>query len=165
MYYLIYFTLGNFIKERQIEIKNKTLIISLFTICLVINISMYFLPNYYFLILEPQSLSFLSLKIYFVAVIIMLAGTYVFIKISQRIKKAKFLEYLSHNSLIFFGLHVPVMCCVRSFFEKFNINITQKFNLEGLIYTFLIILILIPISYLINRFIPFIVNRRKGVEK
>jgi hypothetical protein len=109
MYYLIYFALGNFFKEHQIEIKNKILIISLFILCLGINISMYFLPNYYFSILEYQSLSFLSLKIYFIAVIMMLAGTHVFIRVSQGIKKSKFLEYLSFNSLIFFGLHVPVM--------------------------------------------------------
>jgi len=161
-YYLIFFAIGNFIKEHQIEISNRILKYIFFTIALAVNISMYSFPHIYFAILDPQTISFLSLRMYITAIVIMLSGTYVYYNVAQKIQKSKPLEYLSKNSLIFFGLHIPVMWCVRSFFNKFNIHITQKFNLEGIVYLFLIILILWPISYFINKYCPWIIGRQRG---
>ncbi len=74
---------------------------------------MYYFPDIYFSILSFQTISLHSIKLYFTALLIMLAGTYVYICISRilanKFKHIYFLEYLGQNSLIFFGLHIPVM--------------------------------------------------------
>jgi len=168
-YYLIYFAIGNLIKEHPIKIKNNLILSMVLILALAINLSMYFCPITYFSFLDPQTPSWISLRVFFTAIIVMLSGTYVYIRLSNLLSKklnhAYFLEYLGKNSLIFFGLHIPIMWSIRSFFERFNIQITQRFNLEGIVYLILIILILIPVNYIINRFFPGIVGKRKGVEK
>ncbi len=162
-YYLIYFAIGNFIREHQIEIKNKMILWGLFLVALGVNLSMYCYPHIYFSILDSQTLSLVGLKLYFTAILIMLAGTYAYINISKflswKFKHIYLLEYLGKNSLIFFGLHVPVMWLIRSLFNSLHIQITQRFNLEGIVYTTLIILILWPISYFINRWSPWILGK------
>ena len=166
LYYLIYFTIGNlarkYIKENtRISIFNINGI--LFILCLLLNISMYYFPDIYFSVLSFQTISLHSIKLYFTALLIMLAGTYVYIYISRilanKFKHIYFLEYLGRNSLIFFGLHIPVMWCIRSLFQYFNISITSSFNLIGIVYAFLTILILWPISYLINKYCPWIIGK------
>lgn len=74
---------------------------------------MYYFPDIYFSALSPQTVSFHSIKLYCTALLIMLAGTYVYICISRiladKFTHIYFLEYLGQNSLVFFGLHIPVM--------------------------------------------------------
>ena len=84
--------------------------------------------------------------------------------INYKIKFAKYLIYLGKSSFVLMIVHEPVkriliklastICSVSQEFLRTNI-------LSVVILTILLILILIPVNYIINNYMPFLIGKRK----
>jgi fucose 4-O-acetylase-like acetyltransferase len=80
------------------------------------------------------------------------------------LKKVTLLDYLGKNSIIILGAHTVCAYFVEDFFN-YQLHLYPKHNLLfAFIYTILTIIIITPIIYIFNRWLPFLIGRaRKAV--
>lgn len=89
-----------------------------------------------------------------------ISGILLIICISSLIKSSKFLGFIGKNSLIIMATHAPLLTLVRK-----ALSITGIFQNNSLIYslvqTIITMIVLMPVIYIINRYLPFILGKRK----
>jgi fucose 4-O-acetylase-like acetyltransferase len=91
-----------------------------------------------------------------------LSGIFFWANASVMIKNSKILRYIGNNSLTIFALHIPVLIIIVKLLMMIDIPYsTQESHISFLfIHAFLTILAIIPLNYLLNKYVPFLVGRR-----
>lgn len=155
IYYLIFYAAGSLTAEKS-NVLNKKInrysVYLFFAIALAINISIIW-----------NAEIFEQIKFYSNTLLFGFAGITalsLFSKlILEKLGKADIFKYLGRNSLAIFALH-QALCypVIGKAFSVLNINI-QNSNLLGLSFAVLSIIMLAPIIYVINNFLPFLLGK------
>jgi len=118
---------------------------------------------YHVILLNEEAIAFYSygnsIPLYFMISIVSMIMMVTFVKL---IKVPAWLLYVGENTLLFYGLHGKL----ESLFEKLALKLFQPdtilaaliLGLIGLIYLFMI---LAPVSYLINTYVPFLLGKTR----
>lgn len=154
-YYLAFYAAGNLIRERNEIFQKKYSVYSAYlflTLTLIVNASLLF--NFEL---------FEQIKLYSNSLLFGFAGITTFALLSKyvldKFGKINIFDYLGKNSLLIFVLHLPLCFpLVEKLFSTFNVHI-QNANLNGLVYAALSIIILIPVIYIVNNFMPFLLGK------
>lgn len=107
----------------------------------------------------------LQYPLYPLLYILPIIATFMVYLISLVIKENKILQYLGRNTLIIMGVHEPIK---RVLIEVINrlLNIQTEIlrtNIFGIVFvTIILILVCIPIVFIINNYLPFLIGRKKG---
>jgi hypothetical protein len=92
---------------------------------------------------------------YFTFYLIAFSGILSYIYIFRKIEPSRFLEYYGKNSLIVFGLHIPIFWIiddiVRLMSIVFGLGIPQESFLFSIIKTFLVLVLVLPFTLTANR--------------
>lgn len=165
MYYIVFFTIGYFLKLEKLKIPNKFRF-STFIVCLFISTSLIFNWDTINLIFANRLGLHGGLYILFKEICISISGVYTVIYISKILGKSRKLSYIGKNSLIIFALHIPIGFFVV---EKtlFLLKIQSlTVSIIAFAYTIGSILTLIPIISIIHKYAPFIINGNlKNIKK
>ncbi|WP_160723083.1 acyltransferase family protein [Bacillus sp. USDA818B3_A] len=96
------------------------------------------------------------------------SGIGAFVILIKHLKKNRFLQYIGKNSFIYLAFHQKIVFFIFSLMiQKSVLNIETISDypiVEGLIYTLITVVILIPAVYAINHYFPFMLGKttRKG---
>lgn len=94
------------------------------------------------------------------------SGIMVFTIISMMIKGSKILKFIGTNSLVMLALHQKIYTIlsylIRHIFKLADNSFTNSF-LWGSIFTILIIIVLVPVTLIINKFFPVILGKNKSI--
>ena len=88
------------------------------------------------------------------------AGSYFILQTSQLLQPLRYpmLSFYGRNSLVLLGTHYPVLRLFQYFFHLERIPVAV-----GVLFLIALMLTEIPVIYVINRYFPFVVGRRKRV--
>lgn len=91
------------------------------------------------------------------------SGIGAFVILIKQLKKNKFLQYIGKNSFIYLAFHQKIVFFIFSLMiQKSVLNLEAIANyplIEGLLYTLIAVVILIPAVYMINHYFPFMVGK------
>lgn len=145
---------SNFIKFNKIR---KSI---LFCICLLVTIILSQL-------ITSIDMNNLQYPFYIFLYILPIFGFLIIYIISTSIKQNKILQYLGTNTLIIMGVHEPIKRALIEIIHRIlNISIEMlRKNFLGIIFvTIILTLICIPIIFIIKRYLPFLIGRKKEKE-
>ncbi len=91
-----------------------------------------------------------------------LFGILAIVSLAKLVNKNKILEFLGRNTYIILAFHLSSLYFMHGIFRRlgFNFENTMYSDLWGFIYLATSIIVLLPIIYFINSFIPFILNKK-----
>ncbi|MBM7655465.1 acyltransferase family protein [Neobacillus cucumis] len=91
------------------------------------------------------------------------SGIGAFVILIKRIKKNKSLQYIGKNSFIYLAFHQKIVFFVFSLMIQksvFNVETIADYPIvEGLLYTLITVIILVPAVYAINHYFPFMLGK------
>lgn len=157
---MFYMTLGYMFKEAWEKSFDK---INGRQFCLAI-FALYFIIIYapYFFTVPEAVFSI------FAVYITPLIGIILVFAISKIIPENRYMCYIGQNTLIYFALHGKVFSFVEGMLARFAAPLYANIlgnvflsNLFAVIFTFILSLVLIVPAYIINRFFPFVLGRKK----
>lgn len=105
---------------------------------------------------------------YFLFFIAALTGISAFIIFTKLIKNIALFQYVGRNSLIYLALHQTIIFTLLDIVtNKYFVN--AKFlevpMLKGLLYTVITLILIVPIIYVVNNHLPFILGKNKKFKK
>ncbi|WML41199.1 acyltransferase family protein [Neobacillus sp. OS1-2] len=167
LYYILYFGLGQFIKNKEIlgtrlRTSIRLIISSVVYIVLLIYPSIY--PNVVEILNGILNLPS-NLTTYIVTVSWAVVAILFIIYISQFLSSISLINFLGKNSLILLGLHISFgfNFINKVVLERLHLKINNP-NLLGLAFTLGSIVLLIPICMFINNYIPFILGKNLALN-
>ena len=93
-------------------------------------------------------------------------GVIAIISVSKNIKSNKYIKYVGQNTLLYFAFHGKVFSILQVIINKiageaysFILGNDILCSVYAIIFTFVLSLILIIPSYIVNRFLPFVVGK------
>ena len=91
-----------------------------------------------------------------------LFGILAMISLAKLINRNTLLEYLGRNTYIILAFHLSALYFLHGIFKRLGFNFEDMMNSDiwALIYLVSSFLLLIPIIFVINHYLPFILNRR-----
>ena len=162
---VVFYGLGYIVKKEKIIhklfSKNYVLDFLLFIFFLILSgsLSLYSLPEY--------TLNNLGKNI-FATYIGAISGTLALIYLAKMINQNKVIELIGRNTYVILAFHLPVMYVLYSLTHKlFHLDSSIYLNsdLFGLIFLFLALIILLFISFLINKYTPFILKNKRDCDE
>lgn len=78
----------------------------------------------------------------------------------MKIKKLKLLSFIGRNTLIILSIHMPIIILIRYYMPEFKVN-----SWKSTIIATIVFICLLPITYLIEKFMPFLVGNFKKYNK
>ncbi len=107
MFYLIFFSLGYYIKQGLIDIKINKFVEKLLVIAAILINTLVIYNAHWFDKIFKNTFVMNNGLIYFISLLVLaFSGIYMVITVSKLIKRQAALEFLGKNSITFFGLHV-----------------------------------------------------------
>lgn len=103
-------------------------------------------------------------KNYFYFYLAALSGILFWTQISRVVKPNKILEEIGKNTLVIFPLHLlifPYFTGILVYLFKIPKDTLDSWSFLGLLYAIMAILILIPMSWGLNRYVPFFLGKRR----
>ena len=107
--------------------------------------------------------------IYFM--IVSISGTILVLNVSKLINLSKIVSnvfsYLGKNSIIIMICHEPIkriILLLYSIYFDIELDIIRSSLSYSLLITFIVIFVLVPIIFIINRYLPFMIGRKKVKE-
>ena len=90
------------------------------------------------------------------------SGIFFWVNVSIMLGGSNILKYIGNNSLTIFALHIPALIVIVKLLMIMGISYSIQANnvLFLFIHTYLTVLLLIPVNYFLNKYIPFLVGRR-----
>lgn len=154
---LIFFGTGFVIKNKIRHIQTKYYLIAI--VFLLINICFYKLNSN----VEVSIRAYGNFIFFYISAF---AGIGFYVIISQIISKNiklldKYFIFLGKNTLVLLGFHLIAFKFISAFFKitRINLSYINQSIIYGLVYTILATIILIPVIYLINNKIPWIIGK------
>lgn len=100
--------------------------------------------------------------------ILAFSGIFTFVYLSRKIRTSKILEFYGRNSLIVLALHFPL----KDVFSKLTV-LVLGIDLEAFYYnagfalslTILNLLCLVPVIFIINNYLPFLIGKKASPDK
>ncbi len=91
-----------------------------------------------------------------------LFGILAMISLAKLINKNKILEFLGRNTYIILAFHLSALYFMHGIFKRvgFNFESTMNSDIWGIIYLSSSVILLLPVIYFINKFLPFILNKK-----
>ncbi len=127
MFYLIFFSLGYYIKQGLLNIEINKIIIKLLIIPAILINTLIIYNTTLFDKIFKNTFVMNNKLIYFISLLVLsFSGIYIVINISKLIKRQLALEFLGKNSIAFFGLHILCFWTLDKFIkplEIFNNNL------------------------------------------
>lgn len=150
--------LGYYYKECYEDALSKyTNVAFMISVCIIYLLIVYFPVK----IAQPGNIIFSFLK--------SLIGVTIIVLISKRIRSNRYIAYVGANTLVYFALHGKVYAVMEyilsrkaSFFYDMCLNNALYSNLLSIALTILMSFILIVPAYCINRWVPWIIGRKKN---
>lgn len=104
---------------------------------------------------------------YFLFYMITFSGIFTYIFLFQGIKQSRILEFYGRNSLIILGLHIIISDFLSDMTEFLDLNIiSPKKNILSFIsFIFLVLVLMLPIIKLINRYFPLLIGKKETNRK
>lgn len=99
--------------------------------------------------------------------ILAITGTFMVYLIATSLKENKILQYLGTNTLIIMGIHEPIKRVIIELMERITRIPAEilRTNLIGIIVlTIILSIICIPFIFMIKRYFPFLIGRKKEKE-
>ena len=154
LFFLEFFGVGYFLKTKQLlagNLKRSIVlpILSLIYIVLLMN------PHYYQRIWGIMNLPS-TITLYFNHLVWALLAISFVIYISQFLSFSPLLNFIGKNSLNLMVLHLSLGFNIFSIYFRTGLNLEDHPNILALFYTVGAILILLPVCYIINHFLPFL---------
>lgn len=90
------------------------------------------------------------------------------VTVASKFYGAKILSYLGKNSLIIFGLHFPVKRVVMDLTATLlhiRMDAIRASFWLSIVDTVIVLIIMVPIIYVINRYLPFLIGKKKLSEE
>ncbi|MEM5777161.1 MAG: acyltransferase family protein [Candidatus Aenigmatarchaeota archaeon] len=128
----------------------------LLTVVLLIN----FLISYFNGKIDMNYNKFNNIFLFYIGAFL---GIFFWTSVSMKFGSSKILKYIGNNSLTILCLHIPILLVIVKLFMILNIPYSvQENNIAFmLIHTILTIVFIMPINYLLNRFMPFFIGVKK----
>lgn len=117
---------------------------------------------------EKVNMNVLKYGGFFSFYILAFSGIFTFVYLSRKIRTSKILEFYGRNSLIVLALHFPL----KDVFSKLTV-IVLGIDLEAFYYnagfalslTILNLLCLVPVVFIINNYLPFLIGKKASPDK
>lgn len=160
---MFYMTLGYMFREQWEEkfdkINGAAFCIAVFLVYSIIIYAPYFIP-------VPEFIFGL-----FAIYITPLVGIILVFAVSKMIPANRYMCYIGQNTLIYFALHGKIFSFIEGMLSRFAAPIYSAIlssalltNIFAVVFTALLSLLLIIPAYIINRFFPFVLGRKKKPE-
>lgn len=159
-YFIVFYAVGNLFREYKIV--ERKLFVYISYICIILNVIQLLRPQSFnkWMHIIPYSHKIEML----IAVIISLIGIITFITLAQKVSESKWMTHIGKNSLIIFGLHLPIaFMTIDRILSIMKLQL-QPSNILGFFYTTITLLMFIPIIFMINKYFPIVTGRRIPVE-
>jgi len=157
LFYLVFFGMGHILRNAGMfdnDLKKSPIIISL-SVAFVIFV---FYPSVFVKIIGLIGIP--PLAMYLHQFLFALLGISFVIFVSQFLSSISLLNYLGKNSLILMALHIPLGFNLYHMWIRGKLGVTiENLNTFGLAVTIFTVIILLPVSYLINRYFPIMLGR------
>lgn len=163
LYYLTYFGIGYFVRRMhwlERDIKKSVVLIGLSSLYIwfVIDSTVY-QKGWQLLDFPPEFYGYFSGVIW-----ACLAISFV-IYISQFLVYSPLINYVGKNSIVFMALHVTLAFNVFNTYFREPLSLEDHPNILALFITGFAILMLIPVSFIINHLFPFLLGRKYNLRK
>ncbi len=89
-----------------------------------------------------------------------LFGILAIVSLAKIINKNKFLEFLGRNTYIILAFHLSSLYFIHGIFRRLRFESTMLSDIWGVAYLVTSMIVLLPVIYFINRFTPFILNKK-----
>lgn len=158
---LTFISFGYIFKNVDDKIKNKVLSFDYVYILIVVSVVLSYINYHYFGI---PDLFYCKLGSYYIFILTALLGIWIIMLVSKRISFSKIMEYIGMNSFIFYFFHSTLVFPICDYILwKVGKIINIIFSNNALFWMQICIstLMLIVISFLINKYMPFLVGRRR----
>lgn len=159
---IVFYGIGNLIKNTKIENKITSPNIVIFIICFTTNAVIGGVLNTIVYMSDTRYGNFIY---FYIAAI---TGIVAYIQISQFFSKynliTKALEYLGKNSIVIVGTHYIVFFIIQKI-GRLNSLFKNNMPIKGYVYALITLLISIPIIFIINRYFPLVIGRKKSNAK
>lgn len=117
---------------------------------------------------EKVNMNVLKYGGFFSFYILAFSGIFTFVYLSRKIRTSKILEFYGRNSLIVLALHFPL----KDVFSKLTV-LVLGIDLEAFYYnagfalglTILNLLCLVPVIFIINNYLPFLIGKKASPDK
>lgn len=151
-FYLIFFSLGYYIKNNvfKIVVPSKIIEIIIFATSFLLNTLVIFVPAFQKTLLRSTFVSSFPLAYFAITLLLAFSGIYVILKISQIIKRNRILEYLGQNSLNYFALHVLIFLILNKIIRPIEF-LSRDPVLLSIIYVLTATILLVPINWIVNK--------------
>ncbi|WP_419955751.1 acyltransferase family protein [Neobacillus niacini] len=158
LYYLVFFGIGYFVRilnwlERDLKKSFLLVVPSILYIWFVLDSTVYE-RAWQILHLTP------NIQIYLSGILWALLAISFTIYISQFLSFSPVLSYLGRNTLILMCLHLPLAINVFNTHFREGLNLENHPNILALFITIFSILLLIPVSYIMNNLFPFLLGKK-----
>lgn len=161
LYYGVFFLLGRLHREYAGGIRSKHLRGVVLAGSVFVCISILFLPGVKAMLLEYRFSSSSACSFLF-SILLACSGIFTCLLIAKVLSRSALLRYLGRNSLVIFGLHLPIGFVIVN---KANALLHLRdgigsVNVYGLLYAVSAIAVLVPVAHVINRRARFMLGRR-----
>lgn len=153
---VLFYGIGNLLKS--VEFSTNKLINSL--VLTATTVMTFALSNNILSLRISMNMNIYGNYIYFILIALM--GTVSLYTLSILINKSVVLEYLGRNSLIILSVHFVIFAVIDKMISATGIPFPQMGTISAVIITFITLLICVPIIYIVNKYLPFILGKSKS---
>lgn len=106
----------------------------------------------------------------FMTIILQICGVFVCIAVGKVIPNNKCVSYIGMNTLIYYGLHGKVESIIEVVLKKIGLYEILCMNtiagiLGGIVIVLCIMAILLPLVWIINKYFPFVIGKKRSIKK
>lgn len=154
---IMFFGIGNIFKKHLQSFKTSKTNFALLFIFLALNII-------FFLLNDPGHIDlyqgfYLNIPYFYISAF---SGILFYFLLCKYIPDNKIMNFLGVNSLIIYAFHMRALTVVNLIVYKIlKLQLAENSFIVACVFTFLQIIILIPVIFIINRYFPFFIGKRK----
>lgn len=104
---------------------------------------------------------------YFLYFIGSIAGSFSVFYLSSALFKSHLFDFFGRNTILILGLHIPILGFIKGiqvFVLRIPLSQTEHILGVDILYVVCCFIILIPVIYLVNQYVPFLIGRKKGIR-
>lgn len=83
--------------------------------------------------------------------------------VAYLLKQISFIKYLGRNTAVIFTLQFMAFDFIKLGLKIFSVQLPQQSILTGLIFSCGAILLLVPCNFIVTKYFPFILGRKKNI--
>jgi hypothetical protein len=167
LFALLFIQIGHWLKRKQFiekQISNRSLWVkiglTIIAFCLTFFVSQINDGQ------EPMAMVHRVFNNYFLYLVGALFGCLFILYLSNCLPSMRIFDFFGRNTIFLLGFHLVILGLIKGiqvFLLHIPLEITKDFLIVDIVYVLFTFVLLSPLIYLVNKYMPFLLGRQKGI--